>query len=476
VGRVGRPRGAAGGALVLRARKELRVGADLYVLARLTEPPRAPLRLELDGRYADRDLAGRPASRSFAVDWRGTGSDILFHFNPRGGEDAIVLNSFLDGRWGEELRVQGYPFPDGGDPFRLVFDVTRGAFRVSLDGRPLCELPHRKHPRALRRVTSTAFLWPVEPEHGRPRPPELLLWGARWPGGIRAAANPPGPFRRPLRSFRFFAVLGTWLEEDVVEATVASCFRQGCERVYLVDNASSDRTVERAVAAGAIHARTFESERYDELERVRELQAVVDEVSRAEGERHVWWLFLDADELYEGPRGLTVREHLESLDRRFRIVGARYLNHLPEPGGPYDAAQPLCYELAHAWYCPAGHWKHPLVRWDRDRSPIVVEHGFHTARCDVPLVEPAETVVCHHIPYRDPTVTRRRLEELFRTGRGRPDDGAAIHMDLRLRSLDAIYEGRFGDALYQFYPPGEAPDVRPCRELLEAKLVPARLV
>jgi hypothetical protein len=66
---------------------------------------------------------------------------------------------------------------------------------------------------------------------------------------IDAAANPVDPDTLP--EFRFFAVLGTWMEEDVVEATVRNAFAQGVEAVYLVDNASTDATVEWAVAAGA---------------------------------------------------------------------------------------------------------------------------------------------------------------------------------------------------------------------------------
>jgi len=48
----------------------------------------------------------------------------------------------------------------------------------------------------------------------------------------RQEMNPPNPDRLP--DFRFFAVAKSWMEEDVVEATVKNAFAQGVERVFLV--------------------------------------------------------------------------------------------------------------------------------------------------------------------------------------------------------------------------------------------------
>ena len=84
---------------------------------------------------------------------------------------------------------------------------------------------------------------------------------------------------------------------------------------------------------------------------MRLMADVVDEVSVADGAEHIWWLWLDADEFAHGPRGLTLHDHLALLDRRFRIVGTRYLNHYPS-GAPQNVPgrhpldyQPLCEEL-----------------------------------------------------------------------------------------------------------------------------------
>src|SRR5262245_25598743 len=189
------------------------------------------------------------------------------------------------------------------------------------------------------------------------------------PAWATAEDNPARP--DPLPSFRFFAILGTWLEGDVVAATVQNAFAQGCERVYLVDNASPDDTVAAARAAGAVLAHSFTSDSYDETRRIRLMNEVVREVSNESKEAHVWWLWLDADEFHHGPDGLTLRAHLEALDRRFRVVGARVFNHFPDrkpeylPGFHPLEFHPLCEEFAVA-HCAAGHWKHPLLRVDRD--------------------------------------------------------------------------------------------------------------
>ena len=54
------------------------------------------------------------------------------------------------------------------------------------------------------------------------------------------------------------------MEADVVAASIRNAVTQGCERMYVVDNASPDDTVSVALAEGAILARSFTSERYNE--------------------------------------------------------------------------------------------------------------------------------------------------------------------------------------------------------------------
>ena len=262
---------------------------------------------------------------------------------------------------------------------------------------------------------------------------------------IVAVANPSGA--KALPHFRMFAVLGTWMEADVVVATMRNAVAQGCERVYLVDNCSPDDTVEVALAEGAILSRSYSTERYDESLRLRHMNAVVSEVSEAEGDPHIWWLYLDADEFPHGPWGMTLREYLRTLDDRFRVVGTRFFDHYPSGHPPYEAGrhpldfQPLCEELAYPM-CPSGHRKHPLQRYGRGVAPIECGTGFHLARCVEQLYEPSQPAFLHHFPFREKDITRRRLEALWarnQSGIGRALETRDTHMLARFRSLDAVY-------------------------------------
>ncbi len=211
----------------------------------------------------------------------------------------------------------------------------------------------------------------------------------------------------------------------------------------------------------------------------RDMQAVVDEVSAAADADHVWWLWLDADEFYHGPRGLTLRGYLATLDRRFRVVGGRFFQHYPsgEPAyvegrHPLDF-QPLCFETPLP-NCELGHARHSLQRWDRDRPRIVSHDGFHTVTCADILAEPTEPVIFHHFPFRDELSTRGRLDALggARAGTSRLayQADAGYHMRLRLRSLDAVYRQRWEEV--SFYPPltsGYVPEIRKWEEWVEPR-------
>ena len=111
---------------------------------------------------------------------------------------------------------------------------------------------------------------------------------------VHAISNPDSP--EVLPTVRLFAVLGTWMEEDVVGSTVRNALTQGCERVYLVETRARDSTVEAAIDAGATLAKLYATAHYDEVERIKHLNDVVATVSSAEPDEHIWWLDLDADE------------------------------------------------------------------------------------------------------------------------------------------------------------------------------------
>ena len=253
-----------------------------------------------------------------------------------------------------------------------------------------------------KRVRSAVGLWSIQFNVAR-----------RW---SRVEANPAKP--DPLRPVRLFGIVGTWCEADVIEATVQNAFAQGCERVFIVDNESPDDTLERAAATGAEIASVYHTDYFDESRRAgRDERASLSAVSSEVAADHVWWLLSDADEFVHGPAGLRIADYLAGLDRRFCVVGARVFDHFPtsEPANvpgrhPLDY-QPLCQEMRMAW-CSRGHWKHPLVRWDRSGPDIGLDRGFHRVRAPIRVGEPREGVFMHHFQYRNRPETTERLRRL----------------------------------------------------------------
>ena len=223
---------------------------------------------------------------------------------------------------------------------------------------------------------------------------------------------------------------------------------------------------------------TYRTDTFEERYRYNVMNEFVRHQSTTSDVDHLWWLWLDADEFPRPEPGGTIRGMLERIDRRFRVVGARVLNHYPSAGEPAYVSgehpidhQPMCEEVPQG-ICALMHRKHPLQRWDREGPRIDAGLGFHRAECAVrPLLEPTEPVIVHHVPFREEAVTRRRLELLWSgkdssAARAREDDDATGHMAARLRSLDAVYAGDWA-SVHNFMPgaPPTGVDVVDWREL-----------
>jgi len=281
-----------------------------------------------------------------------------------------------------------------------------------------------------------------------PAPPQK----GRFPQGREP--NPPDP--EVIDDFRLCAVVKSWMDEDIVEATVRSLQVQGVDEVYVVDNGSTDATVARATRAGALVGEVYESDMFEERLAQAMMNAVVARESLRSGAEHVWWIYMDCDEFPEGPDGLSLREYLATLDKRFRIVGATYANHLPDRKPDYVSGfhpidfQPCFYPLAPWFRPPCGHWKHPLQRFDRHGAFIQCEGGAHHATGGLKgeRSEPELGITTHHFQYRDEAVTRAKLELICGPGSTRADwmrRRGIPNFDQRRRSLDAVYSQRWGE-------------------------------
>lgn len=70
------------------------------------------------------------------------GADIMYHFNPRFGDNVLVCNSRCADSWGDEERLEGLPIGPG-DQFTLCIVAAKEGYQPILNGNPLTIFPHR---------------------------------------------------------------------------------------------------------------------------------------------------------------------------------------------------------------------------------------------------------------------------------------------------------------------------------------------
>ena len=210
------------------------------------------------------------------------------------------------------------------------------------------------------------------------------------------------------------AVLCVWNEEDIIESTVRHLFAQGCANVFLIDNSSTDRTVDLAQKAGARLAASFKTEQFDEDQKVAHLNALVRHVNGTVPEERVWWLYADADEFPDINGPVTILEVLKQLDASIQAVHGNMFNHLPTHP-PYHVQgyhpadfQPLCAQSSGS--------KIPLLRYDKGRRQfwsIGGAHDFITHGETAPTLK--NFLRIHHFPHRNPACTLARSKILAQT-------------------------------------------------------------
>lgn len=256
-----------------------------------------------------------------------------------------------------------------------------------------------------------------------------------------------------------FAIISTWFDADIIEATVANCFAQGCERVYLLDNASPDDTVERAKKAGAVLAKSYKTEYYDEDLRIRLQNDIVRRVTEATKAPDLWWFVLDADEFPGTPDGRPVREALRGLDHSFRTVGCDCIDLYPLSDDQYVPGTHPAECMTHgAWrrggvrvWCQCSHWKHCTIRYLDGVYDFAHTRGNHTFAVPpgskLALHEPNCDLTFFHAPIRRKEDAYRRLEALCGSGRSKWDDEAINSNGAikRWRCLDAVYSQRWSE-------------------------------
>jgi glycosyltransferase involved in cell wall biosynthesis len=203
-----------------------------------------------------------------------------------------------------------------------------------------------------------------------------------------------------------------WNEEDIIESTVKHAFAQGCANVFIIDNCSTDRTVDIAVKAGAKFVTSFESKYFDEDKKIAHLNTVVKYINDTIYNDNVWWLYLDADEFPNFDCEFTIIDVLKQLDSSVKAIHGYMFDHIPSHS-PYHINgyhpidfQPLCHKTITSKIC--------LVRYDKGQKHLFSTSGAHhviTHGQSMPTI--LDFLQIHHFPYRNYESTMLRLKQLI---------------------------------------------------------------
>ena len=207
------------------------------------------------------------------------------------------------------------------------------------------------------------------------------------------------------------AVLCVWNEEDVIESTVRHAFAQGCSKVLLIDNGSTDATVKKATRAGATHVTTFLTEYFDVQKKTAHLNAAVKYFNEIFPEERIWWMYLDADEFPNIDRDIRIIDLLKGMDSSVRGLHGHMLDHIPTHPpymvAPYHPADfmPLCHKTTAE--------KILLLRYDKGKAHLFSACGAHTLDTCGETIPVAKNILnIHHFPMRNPAYTLNRLKKL----------------------------------------------------------------
>jgi hypothetical protein len=202
---------------------------------------------------------------------------------------------------------------------------------------------------------------------------------------------------KPPAAFRVLAFMCTYNEEDIIQTVLKHVTSQGVE-VHLVDNWSTDRTVERAqefLGRGLTRITKYPVEgpspTYDWhalLTHVEELSAACDAD---------WCIHYDADEIRESPwPGVGLRDALFRVDGEgFNAVDHTCLVFHPTEGGAEDAADIDSYR--HFEFGKRGGHFVQIKAWKRQPDRIrLAESGGHQVEFSGRKVYPYKFLLRHY--------------------------------------------------------------------------------
>lgn len=207
------------------------------------------------------------------------------------------------------------------------------------------------------------------------------------------------------------AILFVWNEEDIISTTIKNLFLHGCTDVYIIDNGSTDKTVDRAIESGATYLYTVETQYFDEIVKINNINECIKKINAECSEENIWWMINDADEFPCIPNGELIVDFLKHLPSNIRAVEGIILNHIPTHE-PY-----FIPELHPADIQPCAtastSTKHSILRYDKHKEHILSLGGAHKFYTNKDIIKKADIKFdIHHFTYRRKDTTLQRLKLL----------------------------------------------------------------
>lgn len=261
------------------------------------------------------------------------------------------------------------------------------------------------------------------------------------------------------KNFRLIGIISTWNDADIVVANVKNCFRQGFDKVLILDNMSSDGSVSVSRSAGARIAEVYKTQFYDDdLRILKENEIARREVESTDGA--IWIVSLDADEFVHGSEGRTVKDSLGLVPDGARTVGSIAFDLYPESKNQYVIGEhpAKCIErgiLRRGTFCSKYHWKHVAISYQGGVFDIAQTRGNHSpaaVRSIGTVFEPEFSLPIIHCPFRRYDESKSRLQKLCgksaslgNLSRSAGDDQVTGGLGAikRWKCLEDIYAGRW---------------------------------
>jgi glycosyltransferase involved in cell wall biosynthesis len=208
-------------------------------------------------------------------------------------------------------------------------------------------------------------------------------------------------------AFNVLAIVSTYNEEDVIEATIGHLVANEIP-VVLIDNGSTDRTVEAASAwlgRGLLAIERFERREQDRFD----WEAILlrkEEIARAYPAS--WYIHHDADEIRHGPwPQLNLKQAIQSVDAfGFNCIDFEVFQFRPIDDGFERGADPVTY---FAFYEDAEDFDHLQLKcWKATPEFDLVGLGGHDVQFSERRVFPVKFILRHY-PIRSERHGRRKV-------------------------------------------------------------------